>query len=154
MSTKWLQYQTSAAIEQVLMRGVVAPEAEALPSFVQVAENIIEKSIIQQSEVSSSNSLAQKVGQFLSLEPKPGYILIPGMNGNKQLGDCQSHEEKRESIRQIIMNRERDITIDEAHMLGFRGEKVFNVDSYDKVTGTIALNMESTGGAPTHGRTL
>lgn len=71
---------TSAAIEQVVKRGALASEAMIPPSFSQAAQESIAKLIIQQGEASSSSSLAQKVGQYLSLEPKPGFILIPRKN--------------------------------------------------------------------------
>lgn len=57
-----------------------------------------------------------------------------------------SVEAKRESIRQIVMNRERKITIEEAHMLGFRAPKIDKLGGFDKTTGIIKYHTEWSGG--------
>jgi len=51
-----------------------------------------------------------------------------------------------EAIRKIIINRERKVTIEEAHKLGFRGEQVDTLKGFDKVTGEIKLNTDCQGG--------
>ena len=50
-----------------------------------------------------------------------------------------------EAIRQSIFNRTKDITIEEAHKLGFRAESVYDLESFDKTTGRIELNTEWQG---------
>jgi hypothetical protein len=107
------------AVEQVMVRGVVAPEVGALPSFSQATRENIAKLIIQQGETSSSSTLAQKVGQYLSLEPKPGYILIPGRDGGARITNKQA----------LTMARE----------LGFEKLTIIHMDSlcFKKVTNLL-----------------
>lgn len=49
-------------------------------------------------------------------------------------------------LRQVIINRERQITIEEAHKLGFRAPEINKLRGFDKITGRIEFNTEWQGG--------
>lgn len=51
-----------------------------------------------------------------------------------------------DKIRQIVFNRERDITIEEARKLGFRAPQIDKLKAYNKSTGLIEYNTEWPGG--------
>lgn len=59
-----------------------------------------------------------------------------------------------DAIRQIIFNRTRNITIEEAHKIGFRAPKIHSLDEFNKITGRISYNMEWPGGMEKARQTL
>lgn len=55
-------------------------------------------------------------------------------------------EAELEAIRQSVFNRTKDITIEEAHKLGFRAPEIDKLRGFDKITGRIEFNTEWQGG--------
>ena len=62
-----------------------------------------------------------------------------------QAGSSASQAEL-EAIRQSVFNRTKDLTIEEAHKLGFRAPKIGKLNGFDKTTGRVAYNTEWQGG--------
>ncbi len=136
--------------DQVKMLQPMVNRASSMKTIEDMVQSSIKRSV--ETQPSRFESTIQKAQRWLSMQPKPGYILLPGSTQSRQpkdnvkAGQISDIEAKRESIRQIIMNRERNITIEEAHILGFRAPKIDRLNGFDKTTGKICYHTEWPGG--------
>ncbi len=126
--------------DQVKMLQPMVNRASSMKTIEDMVQSSIKRSV--ETQPSRFESTIQKAQRWLSMQPKPGYILLPGAKTSKQpFAQPTSHPE----IRQAIINREREIVPDDLKKLGFIGE-FKKLNKYDKVTGRIFLNTELSGG--------
>ncbi|MDR3551337.1 MAG: hypothetical protein P4L31_08030 [Candidatus Babeliales bacterium] len=70
---------------------------------------------------------------------------IANLARSNNASNASSIEAECDAIRQSVFSRAKDITIQEAHKLGFRGEKVYGVNKFNKISGHIKLDTEWQG---------